>query len=77
MLSLKNRGLGGGSESFLDLLKKTLRLFKNPVFVFLLVTQTIEGLLQNSFLAFASLFLEHQYRICKSVARIREISVGF
>lgn len=52
--------LNGG---FMVLFKKTASLFTNPVYVFVLIASTIEGLLQNSFLAFASLFLEYQYRL--------------
>ena len=52
--------LNGG---FVELFKKTASLFTNPVYVFVLIASTIEGLLQNSFLAFASLFLEYQYRL--------------
>ena len=48
---------------FKTLAKKSLSLFKNPVYVFVVIVATIEGLLQNSFLAFASLFLEYQYRL--------------
>lgn len=46
-----------------DLIKKSIFLFKNPVYVFVIIATTIEGLLQNSFLAFAPLFLEYQYRL--------------
>ncbi len=38
--------------------------------MFLLIAQTIEGLLQNSFLAFASLFLEYQYRLSSSTSAL-------
>ncbi len=57
-------------QGYRTLLKKTASLFTNPVYVFLLITQTIEGLLQNSFLAFASLFLEYQYRLSSSTTAL-------
>lgn len=58
------------SSSYIGLLKKTGSLFLNPVYVFILIASTIEGLLQNSFLAFASLFLEYQYRISSGYAAL-------
>lgn len=78
MLSITNKGADDlklsnealNDEGYLGLLKKTALLFKNPVFVFLLIAQTIEGMLQNSFLAFASLFLEYQYRIASGTSAL-------
>lgn len=60
------------TKSYNSLFNKTLSLFKNPVYIFLLIVQTIEGLLQNSFLAFASLFLEYQYRLSSGLYLIKE-----
>lgn len=56
------------TDSFKELMKKSLFLFKNPVYVFVITAATIEGLLQNSFLAFASLFLEYQYRLASGTS---------
>jgi hypothetical protein len=55
-------------DKFKNILKLSINLLKNPVFVFILIASAIEGLLQNSFLAFASLFLEYQYRIASGTA---------
>ena len=61
------------SKGFLPFLKETFSLFLNPVYFALVVTGTIEGLLQNAFLAFISLYLEYQYRISPAKA---SISIG-
>lgn len=61
------------SYNFLNFLKETFSLFLNPVFLALVITGTIEGLLQNAFLAFISLYLEYQYRISPAQA---SISIG-
>ena len=55
-------------KSKYDLAKKSLSLLLNPLYVLIIVATTIEGLLQNSFLAFASLFLEYQYRLASGTA---------
>lgn len=52
------------------LCRKSLLLFKRPVYVFVLIASAIEGLLQNSFLAFATLFLEYQYRLASGSASL-------
>lgn len=52
------------------LFKKSIFLFKNPVYVFVISAATVEGLLQNSFLAFASLFLEYQYRLASGTSSL-------
>ena len=51
-----------------NLVKDSLSLLKNPVYVLIIIATTIEGLLQNSFLAFAALFLEYQYRLASGTA---------
>ncbi len=50
------------------LLESSLSLLKKPVYVLIIIATTIEGLLQNSFLAFAALFLEYQYRLASGTA---------
>ena len=50
------------------LIQKAASLFKNPVYVFLVIVAALEGLLQNSFLAFAALFIEYQYRLASGTA---------
>jgi hypothetical protein len=50
------------SHETLNLFQKSFLLLKKPVYLFLIITSAIEGLLQNSFLAFATLFIEYQYR---------------
>jgi hypothetical protein len=57
-------------SSFNELIKKSIFLFKNPVYVFVITAATIEGLLQNSFLAFAPLFLEYQYRLASGTSSL-------
>jgi hypothetical protein len=54
----------------LTTIQKSIMLLKNPVYLFLLLAAAIEGLLQNSFLAFASLFLEYQYRLASGSASL-------
>ena len=56
------------SSKLFRILKLSCSLLKNPVFLFVVIASAIEGLLQNSFLAFASLFLEYQYRIASGTA---------
>ena len=51
------------NATFLQILKKAFHTAKNPVYIFIILTSAVEGLLQNSFLAFASLFIEYQYRL--------------
>jgi hypothetical protein len=82
MLSLNNRGFFASSANKVDqvghsteqkanlkhILSTTIKLFRNPVFVCILVATAIEGLLQNSTLAFTSLFLEYQYRLASGSA---------
>ena len=51
-----------------NLVKSSLSLLKKPVYVLIIIATTIEGLLQNSFLAFAALFLEYQYRLASGTA---------
>lgn len=51
-----------------DLFTKSISLLKKPVYVLIIIATTIEGLLQNSFLAFAALFLEYQYRLASGTA---------
>ncbi|RNA26631.1 solute carrier organic anion transporter family member 1A2 isoform X1 [Brachionus plicatilis] len=63
------------SESILSLekqslLEKTLCLFKKPAYILVVICAAIEGLLQNSFLAFAALFLEYQYRLASGSASL-------
>ena len=50
--------------------KRFFGLLKNPIYVLLLLVWAIEGLLQNSFLAFAPLFLEYQYRLSSAKASL-------
>ena len=57
-------------NSFNELVKKSIFLFKNPVYVLVITATTIEGLLQNSFLAFAPLFLEYQYRLASGTSSL-------
>ena len=57
-------------SSFNELIKKSIFLFKNPVYVFVITAATIEGLLQNSFLAFVPLFLEYQYRLASGTSSL-------
>lgn len=54
----------------LTLFDKTFHLIKKPIYIFVIGAATIEGLLQNSFLAFASLFLEYQYRLASGSASL-------
>jgi hypothetical protein len=83
MLSLNNRGFFSSGAlndkatttkatlpetNLKHILTTTLTLFRNPVFVCILVATAIEGLLQNSTLAFTSLFLEYQYRLASGSA---------
>lgn len=56
------------SEKLKRILKLSYKLLRNPLFSLILIASAIEGLLQNSFLAFASLFLEYQYRIASGTA---------
>lgn len=63
------------SASVLSLEKKSiitnaLFLFKKPAYILVIICTAIEGLLQNSFLAFASLFLEYQYRLASGSASL-------
>ena len=51
-----------------NMFKLSAKLLKNPVFLFIVIASALEGLLQNSFLAFASLFIEYQYRIASATA---------
>lgn len=51
-------------------MQKSLLLFKRPVYLFVIIASAIEGLLQNSFLAFATLFLEYQYRLASGSASL-------
>lgn len=53
-----------------SLLKKSLFLFKKPAYILVIICAAIEGLLQNSFLAFATLFLEYQYRLASGSASL-------
>ena len=53
-----------------NLFMKALSLLKKPVYVLIIIATTIEGLLQNSFLAFAALFLEYQYRLASGTASL-------
>jgi MFS family permease len=53
-----------------ELIESTLTLLKKPIYFFVLVASAIEGLLQNSFLAFAALFLEYQYRLASGTASL-------
>ena len=55
-------------KSKYDLVKKSLSLLIKPLYLLIIIATTIEGLLQNSFLAFASLFLEYQYRLASGTA---------
>lgn len=48
----------------------TLYLFKKPAYILVIICTAIEGLLQNSFLAFAALFLEYQYRLASGSASL-------
>jgi organic anion transporter 4A len=57
-------------SEFKHVLTLSISLLKNPVFVFILIASAIEGLIQNSFLAFAPLFLEYQYRIASGTASL-------
>lgn len=54
----------------LTLIQKSILLFKRPVYLFVIISSAIEGLLQNSFLAFATLFLEYQYRLASGSASL-------
>jgi hypothetical protein len=54
----------------LTLIDKSMLLFKRPVYLFVLIASALEGLLQNSFLAFATLFLEYQYRLASGSASL-------
>jgi hypothetical protein len=51
-----------------------LALLRKPVFICVIIMAGIESLLQNSFLAFASLFLEYQYRLASGSA---SLMIGF
>lgn len=53
-----------------NLLRDSFSLLKKPVYVLIIIATTIEGLLQNSFLAFAALFLEYQYRLASGTASL-------
>lgn len=53
-----------------ELIDSTLALIKKPIYLFVLIASAIEGLLQNSFLAFAALFLEYQYRLASGTASL-------
>ena len=73
LMSLRNTDLyrtQTKQNGFSQLIKKTASLFKNPVYVFVIIAGTIEGLLQNSFLAFVSLFLEYQYRLAAGTSSL-------
>ena len=67
--SCKANGNGNGKKE-LSLIQKSMLLFKRPVYLFVLIASAIEGLLQNSFLAFATLFLEYQYRLASGSASL-------
>lgn len=58
------------ADTSLSLIQKSILLLKKPVYLFLITAGAIEGLLQNSFLAFASLFLEYQYRLASGSASL-------
>ena len=60
----------GNAKKELSLVQKSMLLFKRPVYLFVLIASAIEGLLQNSFLAFATLFLEYQYRLASGSASL-------
>lgn len=47
----------------ITLFKKSIGLLTKPVYVFVVIIAGVESLLANSFLAFAPLFLEFQYRL--------------
>lgn len=47
----------------LTLVQKSIKLFKNPVYIFIIIAAALEGALQNSILAFSSMFVEYQYRL--------------
>jgi hypothetical protein len=53
-----------------ELIDSTITLLKKPIYLFVIVASAIEGLLQNSFLAFAALFLEYQYRLASGTASL-------
>jgi hypothetical protein len=51
------------SNDFKNIFRTTKKLVRNPVFTFICIAAAIEGLLQNSFIAFTTLFIEYQYRL--------------
>ncbi len=57
-------------EIMLSLYDKSLLLLQKPVYICAIILAGIESLLQNSFLAFASLFLEYQYRLASGSASL-------
>jgi hypothetical protein len=57
-------------EEMLSLFEKSIQLLQRPVFICVIIMAGIESLLQNSFLAFASLFLEYQYRLASGSASL-------
>jgi hypothetical protein len=58
------------NKKFNNLFDKTISLFKNPVYICVVIAGTVEGMLQNGFLAFASLFLEYQYRLASGTSSL-------
>ena len=66
--SSQSEKLNKDKEQTNDLVKNSLSLLKKPIYLLIITATTIEGLLQNSFLAFAALFLEYQYRLASGTA---------
>ena len=69
-LDEEEEGEAEAPSKTLTLIEKSVLLLKKPVYLFLIIAAAIEGLLQNSFLAFASLFLEYQYRLASGSASL-------
>jgi hypothetical protein len=53
-----------------NILKTVGTLLRNPIYVCLITASSIEGLIQNSSLAFAPIFFEYQYRIASGSASL-------
>lgn len=64
----ENQIIKSKKKKFSYIFRSVVQLLKTPAFVCIVVASAIEGLLQNSFLAFISLYIENQYRIASNLA---------
>ena len=69
ILSLNNAP-ADASHNMSEMMSSTWALLRKPVYLFVILATAIEGLLQTSFLAFAALFLEYQYRLASGSASL-------